>query len=376
MKTFKKILSALCIMTMIISVFSLMSVPASAASDVTFTVPTVTKNRTSDGAAMPTETYTFKLEPADNLDAKDVAVNGVTPQIGPALSSVTGNTVTYAANESGSKTCSPIGTTNFGDAPGIFKYQLTEVGGNVAGESYDTATKYYVYVVYGYATPTATSLSVLGCYAYKAGTDYTLGQAHSSSGNGVYNKVNPEFNNTFGTTTLKFSKEVTGTFGDRTKLFTFHLQTTASAGFANGDTITTTGSTFGSPAGHVLTVGTEYTIQLKHGETFSISGLPVGLQYTVSEDSESNYTTTATAVSGNAASASNASGRTGTMSGTIQDGDNELKYVNSTGENTPTGVFLDYMPYLIIGGCAIVAMATFIVLRKKKKVTNIDEDDD
>lgn len=375
MKTFKKILSALCIMTMIISVFSLMSVPASAASNVTFTVPTVTKTRTTDGAAMPAETYTFELKPASTLDSKDVAVNGVTPKIGPALTSVTGNTVSYNANESGDKTCNPIGTANFGDAPGIFKYELTEVAGTTVGESYDTATKYYIYVVYGYATPTADSLSVLGCYAYKAGTNYTLGQAHGTSGNAQYNKVSPHFTNTFGTTTLKFSKTVEGTFGDRSKEFTFHLKTTASAGFADGATITTTGSTFGSPAGHDLIVGREYDIQLKHGETFSISGLPVGLKYTISEDTESGYTTTATKVSGNGASASNASGRTGTMSGTIQDGDNEIAYVNSTGETTPTGVFFEYMPYLIIGGCAIIGMLLFVVL-KKKKSNNTDKEDD
>lgn len=375
MKFCKKMLSVLCIMAMLVSVFSAMSLNAFAANDTSFTVPTVTKTRTSGGAAMPAETYTFKLEPADTLDSKDVAVYGVTPKIGPALSSVTGNTINYAANESGDKTCIPIGTTNFGDTPGIFKYQLTEVAGTVAGESYDTATKYYIYVVYGYATPTATTLSVLGCYAYKAGTNYTLGQAHGNSGNAQYNKVSPQFTNTFGTTTLKFTKTVTGTFGDRSKDFIFHLKTTASAGFANGAVIPTTGSEFGNPAGHDLVVGTEYEIHLKHGETFSISGLPVGLSYTISENTESGYTTTASKVTGNAAAASNASGRTGTMTGTVVSGDNEVAYVNSTGEATPTGVFLDYMPYLLIGGVAIVSMAVFLILKKKKETPTVEEDD-
>ena len=87
---------------------------------------------------------------------------------------------------------------------------------------------------------------------------------------------------------LRISKTVTGRGGDRTKDFTFNITLRDGNGTALRDQYPFTGKGTG-------TVRSGGTITLRHGESVTISGLPAGTTYTVTEveANRDGYTTTA-----------------------------------------------------------------------------------
>ena len=87
------------------------------------------------------------------------------------------------------------------------------------------------------------------------------------------------------TGSLTISKTVTGTAGDTDKLFTFTVTLDV------GGTYNYTGSKSG-------TIGDGGTIQLKHGESVTISGLPEGTSYAVTESDNEGYEVTKTGDTG------------------------------------------------------------------------------
>ena len=85
---------------------------------------------------------------------------------------------------------------------------------------------------------------------------------------------------------LTIKKTVTGSGGDRDKEFTF----TVTLAGADGEYVY-----HGSKQGTIRSGG---TITLKHGESVTISGLPVGTRYTVTESGADGYTVTKTGETG------------------------------------------------------------------------------
>lgn len=174
------------------------------------------------------------------------------------------------------------------------------------------------------------------------------------------NKVSAEFTNTYNSYSLEVKKTVQGNFGDLGDTFTFYITLGGADGKDNNyASATVTVSDVANAAnGKTWTIGGgQQTVILKHGQTATISNLPVGVTYTVTENKTNDdgsawvYTTT-----GEAKSEDNK---------TIVAGDNKVEIVNKH-EGTPDmGVVLDNAPYIAM--LAIVAIGGVALMLNKRR---------
>lgn len=179
------------------------------------------------------------------------------------------------------------------------------------------------------------------------------------------NKVPAEFTNTYNSYSLEVEKTVKGNFGDLNDIFTFYITLGKEAGKDdNYATATVKVSDTSNPANNASWTigGGQQTITLKHGQTATISNLPVGVTYTVTEKKTNDdstawvYTTTGEAV----ANAENV-----LPSITADNNANKVEIVNKH-EGTPDmGVVLDNAPYIAM--LAIVAIGGVALMLNKRR---------
>lgn len=174
------------------------------------------------------------------------------------------------------------------------------------------------------------------------------------------NKVPAEFTNTYNSYSLEVKKTVQGNFGDLGDTFTFYITLGGADGKDNNyaSATVTVSDAANAANGKTWTIGGgQQTVTLKHGQTATISNLPVGVTYTVTENKTNDdgsawvYTTT-----GEAKSEDNK---------TIVAGDNKVEIVNKH-EGTPDmGVVLDNAPYIAM--LAIVAIGGVALMLNKRR---------
>lgn len=174
------------------------------------------------------------------------------------------------------------------------------------------------------------------------------------------NKVLAEFTNTYNSYSLEVKKTVQGNFGDLGDTFTFYITLGNAEGKDNNYASATVKVSDTNNAANNATWtigGGRQTVILKHGQTATISNLPVGVTYTVTENKTNDdssawvYTTT-----GEAKSEDNK---------TIVAGDNKVEIVNKH-EGTPDmGVVLDNAPYIAM--LAIVAIGGVALMLNKRR---------
>lgn len=168
------------------------------------------------------------------------------------------------------------------------------------------------------------------------------------------NKVPAEFANTYNSYSLEVEKTVKGNFGDLNDPFTFNITLSKDANKDNnyaGAIVTVSDST--NPANNASWAidGTTRTITLKHKQTATISNLPVGVTYTVTETRTDGWVydtkgevETATAINADK---------------------NEVTITNEH-EGTPDmGVVLDNAPYIAM--LAIVAIGGVALMLNKRR---------
>ena len=138
---------------------------------------------------------------------------------------------------------------------------------------------------------------------------------------------------------LTISKTVTGEMGDRSKYFSFRIEFDAEGSF----------SYTGSKSGEISSGG---TVQLKHGESITISGLPAGTKYSVTESGNTEYRVYVT-------------GDVGTI---VADQTATAKFTNTrskvpiTGDNSHTTGLLTLMSVSLLG-----IITTLAAGRKRKR---------
>ncbi len=229
-------------------------------------------------------------------------------------------------------------------APGNYNFRLTEVQGTNPNVVYSNAvfdiTVYVAWVLDDNGYPT-NELAITGIV--------TNNEMGSKEANG------PTFPNTAaGTASLTVSKHVTGNAANVNDYFEFIVDIT---GGATGEyAISYVGNTYTPANPTVITAGTEATIYLKHGESFTILNLPVGATYSVAEADALGYTTT---INGETANEDRS------ITGTIEDGGINAAYVNNKTFTPPTGLFMDIMPYALIFGAAAIGAVAFIARRRR-----------
>lgn len=174
-------------------------------------------------------------------------------------------------------------------------------------------------------------------------------------------KVPAVFTNTYNSYSLEVKKTVEGNFGDLGDTFTFYITLGNAEGkdnnYASATVKVSDTNNAANNATWTIGGGGQQTVILKHGQTATISNLPVGVTYTVTENKTNDdgsawvYTTT-----GEAKSEDNK---------TIVAGDNKVEIVNKH-EGTPDmGVVLDNAPYIAM--LAIVAIGGVALMLNKRR---------
>ena len=177
-------------------------------------------------------------------------------------------------------------------------------------------------------------------------------------------KVPAVFTNTYNSYSLEVKKTVEGNFGDLGDTFTFYITLGKEDGKDdNYATATVHVSDTSNPANNATwTVGGgQQTVTLKHGQTITVSNLPVGVTYTVTEEKTNAdgstwvYNTTGEAVAINDV----------LPSITADNNANKVEIVNKH-EGTPDmGVVLDNAPYIAL--LAIVAIGGVALMLNKRR---------
>lgn len=174
------------------------------------------------------------------------------------------------------------------------------------------------------------------------------------------NKVPAEFTNTYNSYSLDVKKTVQGNFGDLGDTFTFYITLGGADGKDNkyASATVTVSDAANAANGKTWTIGGgQQTITLKHGQTATISNLPVGVTYTVTEKKTNDdgsawvYTTTGEAIA--------------EANKTIAVGDNKVEIVNEHQGTPDMGVILDNAPYIAL--LAIVAIGGVALMLNKRR---------
>ncbi len=156
---------------------------------------------------------------------------------------------------------------------------------------------------------------------------------------------------------IQITKSVQGNAGDTNKLFKFTVNVSGTG------TYSVNGASSGSGSASSCTAGSNCVVYLKSGDTVRIgyngttSQIPVGSTYTITEDTYSDYTTTV-AVGTNAATSSRTTGQQTVMPTASA---NAAAFVNTKDSGTPTGVFLNIWPYILLG---IISVGAIIYSKK------------
>lgn len=196
---------------------------------------------------------------------------------GPVTFTVTPRGTAPAPEES-SVTISGEGRADFGSVtfsnPGTYTYEIRETAGDVTNMTYDST----VYTVTVRVTrPTDTSplsatvshLANGGAYSYRTDTGMVFRNSYAKPAEVT-------------TGALKISKTVSGSGADQNAEFQFRVRV---------------GELDGTYGGVAFTKG-EATVSVKAGSSMTISGLPAGTAYEVTELSASGYTVTSQNASG------------------------------------------------------------------------------
>ena len=177
-------------------------------------------------------------------------------------------------------------------------------------------------------------------------------------------KVPAEFSNTYNSYSLEVKKTVEGNFGDLGDTFTFYITLGNAEGKDNNYASATVKVSDTNNAANNATWtigGGQQTVTLKHGQTITVSNLPVGVTYTVTEEKTNAdgstwvYNTTGEAVAINDV----------LPSITADNNANKVEIVNKH-EGTPDmGVVLDNAPYIAM--LAIVAIGGVALMLNKRR---------
>lgn len=187
---------------------------------------------------------------------------------------------------------------------------------------------------------------------------------------------------------LTLSKTVHGALGDLSKPFTFKItfnknhDITDASGLYKGPQLPTNwdGVTVsGKNGGDYLTIGEEYTVTMKHGQSLTFTNLPACVEYVVKEDGSEvgadGVTLTCTSDVGNTVkydvSVKNANGENvgfdsnkATVSGSIS-ADVTTAFHNTNAAEPDMGVVLDNAPYIAM--LAIVAIGGVALMLNKRR---------
>ncbi len=268
-----------------------------------------------------------------------------------------------SSGTSGSKYATKKVTVDFSgvtfDAPGIYRYVITETAQSQDGITNDKTTTRTVDVYVAYKT--GTELEVAGYVMYLGTkTDNTGLKAGKSKG----------FTNEYVTKDLTLEKQVTGNQGDRDKYFEFTVSiSNAVAGTVYGVDLT---GAEASPnvdgetktnQGTLTATGGSVTAKyyLKDDQKIVIKGLTPGTDYIITEGDYSGdgYATTNTV--------DLAPSQEGLTTGIKDMGneDHKVVFTNDKEGTVPTGILLETGPFILLGAVVLAALIALLATGRR-----------
>lgn len=244
-------------------------------------------------------------------------------------------------------------------------------------------------------TPTTVSgqnLTWSGLPSIPSGTSYTItvtarvtkpnvdifNTAHAAETDGTDTSSNTTYHHSRGLT-LTITKLVKGDLADPQKEFAFHVTLGDSqSGLLSG--LGTTGSSYtywddlnsaALPGGGTITFGsTGGTVQLKHGQSVTFQGLPMGINYAIIETDNSGYTATVSITNdtSNAGTANTGSysDTTQITGGLLNSNNAAVNYSNTKTSVPPTGIILEFWPY-ILAVLLVLGVGTGLIIHRTRK---------
>ena len=257
--------------------------------------------------------------------------------------------------------------------PGVYRYIVTETNNNVPGVIYpenEAAVRYLdLFVFEGDHDNDASTPDQLYVQTYSLKTVASNFEKvyDEDEGKWKYQYVTEPtvkssgYENELETVDLSFTKDITGNQADLTEKFTFTLRITGAIPNSQYD-VTVVGSNVITDGSGVtdgkITVDQDGaytgTFSLTKGDVVTVSDLPVGYGYTVTEEAQ-DYTSTASTVTG----------YTDPTTGTNVDADKNTSYTNSREGIIPTGVIITVAPFAI-GILVFGAVILYMISRRRR----------
>lgn len=309
---------------------------------------TITKKYTVTGSEekkAPAETFTFTVTPGAKVNGAEKTVEKSEATTIPTMAANSNEkTVAFTAlKEDGTGTFTvDVANLNI-KKPGMYYYTVTETPSNTAGVDY-AAKSMIMVITAGYADD---------------GEDSSLSYWAALHDSTNYNDKNSKFENTYTAGSLKVTKKVTGSLGDKDKKFNVDVTFTAPAGKTVKSTITYVNNgaeSIAPDAWKLNTTTNQYeakvTVELAHKGSVQFNNIPKDVTYIVEEQDYSREEYTAT--------------YEGDKSGTIANDVKSTTITNNKGDdNIDTGVILDNAPYILM--LAVVAAGAMTLVIKKRR---------
>ena len=343
-KLFAGVVAAAMIATMSFPAFAARPTPNVGANGLV----TITKNYKvvgSEEKKAPAETFNFTVTPGATVNGTEKTVEKSEATTIPAMAANSDEkTVEFTAlTEDGTGTFTvDVANLNI-TKPGIYYYTVTETPSNTAGVDY-AADPMIMVITAGYADD---------------GEDSTLSYWVGLHDSKEFNNKNKPFENTYTAGSLKVTKKVTGSLGNKDKKFNIDVTFTAPAGKTVKSTITyvNNGEKAIAPAAWTLNTTTNQyeatvTVELAHKGFVQFNNIPKDVTYIVEEQDYSSEEYTATYED--------------SKSGTIANDVKSTTITNQRGDDTiDTGVILDNAPYMLM--LAVVAGGAMTLVIKKRR---------
>ncbi len=287
--------------------------------------PTVSKTYKANNGTAPAEDFIFTFE---GVSYKGTDGNIVANATIPSISNVT---IHFNA-QTGELTSTEDAFVDADDYNlGVYTYKVTEVvpTTKTTGVTYSTENLYLVLTILRDEQSEKH---------YVAAMHYQTVTGAKSAG----------FTNEYDSGSLTVTKKIAGNMADMNKKFAFTITFTAPAGTEIKSAISSN-SENGTWSEDNLT----YTISLGHNESVTLSNIPAGTTYTVTEDAE-NYTSDGGVFDDT----------TKTISANDRD---SVTFTNTLTSEIDMGVSTDSLPYIVLLGIVALIGAAMII---KRRATN------
>lgn len=343
-----------------------------------------------ENANVPNATFTFSI-----AAGTAVAASGTNPAIyagndshvtgQPTLDSATvtfaptddtfsdkqeGDTVSLDSNQKYAKKTVKVDFSKVTfNAPGIYRYKITEQGTNdgITNDQNPTRTL-DVYVSYKLDAVSQQPTDELEVNYVMYGTDVT-GNTNLTNGKST------QFTNKYATYDLTLAKNVTGNQGDRDKYFAFTVNiSNAKAGTVYnvnlddadakptvGNVEQTNSDKLTVPTGATSVSATYY---LKHDQSIVIEGLTAATKFAITEnDYSGDGYTTSYKLTADQDSATSGHEISATAMGTA---DRKVTFINNKAGAVPTGILLDVAPYIVLVALVGVGLIALFATKKRR----------